>query len=133
MTNTDGRSQRPGAGTSGANAQSKGAELNRKIVKGREGLERAVTGREEMIRKHAANAAKRLDAKTEGRHREKLRVALHVVDFVVDRFGAPSERSQRSVHRFDPESAKAGATGAQGKPAADEPEDLGEFTAREKR
>lgn len=86
---------------------------NQRVDKLKGDLSKAVTGREELIKAKAAQFADLIDKRTNGRHRQKLRVAVHVVEFVVDRVGGPS--SARA----------ADASGTA--PRQEEPEDLGEF------
>lgn len=135
MTNQD----RAGEQAGGQTGARPGSSVNARIQKASSGLQSAVTGREDLIRVNAARAAKKLDERTSGRHHEKLRVALHVLDFVIDRFGEPDAASRRSAHQFDPERGGAATSGTAGERrapragAGDEPEDLGEFRVRDGR
>lgn len=128
-----GRDRSSGASTAGDHGEpgASGHALNRRLRQASNGVSKAVTGREDLIRAQAARAASKLDAKTEGRHHEKLRVALHVLDVVIDRFGEPDERSRRSAHQFESARGDRAASGrsASSERAADEPEDLGEVRA----
>lgn len=58
---------------------------NRRVAKLRGGLEKAVTGREAQIKAQALKWAEQLDERWQGRHHNKLHVALMAVEFLVDR------------------------------------------------
>lgn len=87
---------------------------NQRVAQIRGGLEKAVTGREAMIKAKAASFAEQLDQRTGGRHRQKIKIALTVVEFVVDRVGTPGADSGPRTDRKTDRADKG-------------PEDLGEF------
>ncbi|KAB1657880.1 hypothetical protein F8O01_08035 [Pseudoclavibacter chungangensis] len=99
---------------------------NARVAQLRGGLEKAVTGREELIKTKAVEFAEKIDERTGGRHHQKLRVALMVVEFVVDRVGGSSAAGTTSG---DTDSKRAHGTTSTGptRGAAEEPEQLGEF------
>lgn len=101
--------------TNGAPRGAAGPAVNRRVAQIRGGLGRVVTGREEVIKGRARAAAERIDLRTGGRHRNKLRLALRAVEFLVDRVSA------------DPAAPRSGAERTGGRPDPREPEDLGEF------
>lgn len=88
--------------------------VNQRVARLRGGLEKAVTGREHVIKRQARSIAEKIDLKTAGRHHNKLRFALRAVELAVDNVSA-----RRGT---PPQSASHPPQGAQ-----QEPEDLGEF------
>lgn len=107
-----------------------------------EGAKKAVDGQETIIRANAAGVAKKLDAKFEGRHTEKIRAALAALDFVVDHLGS-AEGGERGRAIFDrargadasrgtDQSERSGRTGNHSSQSTGEsPEDLGDIPATE--
>lgn len=67
---------------------------NQRVEKLRGGLVKAVSGREHVIKAQALSWAEKLDERTQGRHHNKLHVALRVIEFVVD--NAAKGRAQAS-------------------------------------
>jgi|GEM_PF-2247268 len=125
MTDAPNGDPRDSRSTHGASASH---PLNARVANIRGGLEKVVRGREEVISATARTWAERLDRKYEGRHHEKLQLAVRVVDFIVEHTGAKDAgdgtRAASGAAR-----GRARAQGASARGGRDEPEDLGEFIA----
>lgn len=95
----------------------------------RAGLERAVTGREEHIKRTATSIANSLNNRTGQRHRAKIGMALTVVNFAVDLLGKRGRGE--STDPFGASSSTAGSgnanAGSRSRRAEPDVEDLGEF------
>ena len=111
--------------TSGAGAAGGGRSThatNQRVDQLRGGLEKAVTGREHLIKSQALRLAERLDERTQGRHHNKIHVALRVVELIVDNVSGnrppADERARSSDSTRGTGGARAGGDGA---------EHLGEF------
>lgn len=143
---------RQSAGTDGGDgaAQADDRKLAARVEQLRDGLDRAVLGREEVIKAQATQWAEKLDSRTEGRHHQKILAALKVLGFVVDHVVRHDDEAQqrasdarRSAQDAGPEdrfdfaraanafaqaaSAAAGGGTRQDTGRQAEPEHLGEF------
>lgn len=97
------------------------------------GLKKVVTGRESVIKNQAVKLAEKLDVKTDGRHHQKIRLALLALNSLVDTLGRDG--------KVDSESETSGGGGTKSasggeRPSAtpsdsDAPEDIGTFTPRD--
>ena len=100
------------------------------------GLKKVVTGRESVIKDQAVKLAEKLDVKTEGRHHQKIRLALLALNSLVDTLGkdgkAESE-AKASAGAGDAKSASGGPRPSATPSDSDAPEDIGTFTPREGR
>ncbi|PPF40110.1 hypothetical protein [Pseudoclavibacter sp. AY1H1] len=100
------------------------------------GLKKVVTGRESVIKNQAVKLAEKLDVKTEGRHHQKIRLALLALNSLVDTLGkdgkAESE-AKASAGAGDAKSASGGPRPSAAPSDSDAPEDIGTFTPREGR
>lgn len=101
---------------------------NRQLANISGGLQRAVRGREDVIRTNATRLARRVDTRTKGRHRQKLTAALTALDFIIDRAGNPRADAVRSADAFRGRE-RTRNTQSESKPSTrrDDPEDLGEL------
>ncbi|GAB3293987.1 hypothetical protein [Pseudoclavibacter terrae] len=97
------------------------------------GLKKVVTGRESVIKEQAVKLAEKLDVKTDGRHHQKIRLALLALNSLVDTLGrdgtaASEKKSSARAEGTDPagNSERPTTTSA----SSDEPEDIGTFTAK---
>ena len=126
---TEQRTSNDQSSTAGSSTGSKTGDraphaANARVAQLRGGLEKAVTGREAAIKAQALRWAEKLDARTQGRHHNKIHVALKVVEFVVDnvskRDGDADDASARS------ERASTGSTQRDSAHRRD-PDHLGEF------
>ncbi|MBS3177920.1 MULTISPECIES: hypothetical protein [unclassified Pseudoclavibacter] len=97
------------------------------------GLKKVVTGRESVIKEQAVKLAEKLDVKTDGRHHQKIRLALLALNSLVDTLGrdgtsASEKKSSARDEGTDPagNSKRPTTTSA----SSDEPEDIGTFTAK---
>ena len=97
------------------------------------GLKKVVTGRESVIKEQAVKLAEKLDVKTDGRHHQKIRLALLALNSLVDTLGrdgtsASETKSSARGEGKDPAGSSKGRT--ESAPGSDEPEDIGSFTAK---
>ncbi|WP_219820338.1 hypothetical protein [Pseudoclavibacter sp. RFBG4] len=100
------------------------------------GLKKVVTGRESVIKDQAVKLAEKLDVKTEGRHHQKIRLALLALNSLVDtlgRDGKAESDSKASAESGDAKPASGGARPSATRSDSDTPEDIGTFTPREGR
>ncbi|GGA57627.1 hypothetical protein GCM10011490_04300 [Pseudoclavibacter endophyticus] len=68
----------------GSTSGRKSHAVNQRVDQLRGGLEKAVVGRETAIKVKAVEWAEQLDERWQGRHHNKLFVALKAIEFVVD-------------------------------------------------
>ncbi|PPG39193.1 hypothetical protein [Pseudoclavibacter sp. RFBA6] len=97
------------------------------------GLKKVVTGRESIIKEQAVKLAEKLDVKTDGRHHQKIRLALLALNSLVDTLGrdgtaASEKKSSARAEGTDPAGNSGRPTTASA--SSDEPEDIGTFTAK---
>ncbi|WP_424463932.1 hypothetical protein [Pseudoclavibacter helvolus] len=131
------------AGSSGGSQKSErmreSANSGARVQAVHTGLKKVVTGRESVIKSQAVKLAEKLDAKTEGRHHQKIRLALLALNGLVDTLGRDGKaESEANSSRPTSSSAPSGPADDSGRAqrpttASAEPEDIGTFTAKGER
>ena len=97
------------------------------------GLKKVVTGRESVIKEQAVKLAEKLDVKTDGRHHQKIRLALLALNSLVDtlgRDGTAASEKKSSARDEGTEPAGNSKRPTTASASSDEPEDIGTFTAK---
>lgn len=128
-----------GSGTGGSTGTPKGERVRESANSGARvqavhtGLKKVVTGRESVIKDQAVKLAEKLDVKTEGRHHQKIRLALMALNSLVDTLGKDGKAESATKNAPGSEEAKpAGRPGPTPTSASksSEPEDIGTFTPK---
>lgn len=128
-----------GSGTGGSTGAPKGERMRESANSGARvqavhtGLKKVVTGRESIIKDQAVKLAEKLDVKTEGRHHQKIRLALLALNSLVDTLGRDGKAEAEDKNSTG--TSRANSEGRPGPSAASasphsEPEDVGTFTPK---
>lgn len=96
---------------------------NKRVEQLRGNLQKAVTGREHVIKTQALKWAEQLDARWQGRHHNKIHLALRAVELIVDNVSANRAKGQDATGS----GPTSGTSSRAGAGRADGSEHLGEF------
>lgn len=128
-----------GSGTGGSTGAPKGERMRESANSGARvqavhtGLKKVVTGRESVIKDQAVKLAEKLDVKTEGRHHQKIRLALMALNSLVDTLGkdGKAESAAKDATASDGAKPTGDSRRAPSSPSkSSEPEDIGTFTPK---